>query len=408
MQHHASYYITQAHTLCGARCGAEVLTDLKARKAASGGKPLPDGTVVGLRLEPGTLRGHGKWILRFVSPVTKRRRDMGLGVYPDVGIADAREKGTAARRLIAKGIDPIEARGATTRAMTFEQAARRVHMEQAPGWKNAKHADQWLTTLRDHVFSVLGDESVTSLTPAKFAEALRPMWLAKPETAMRVKQRCRTVMSWCWAQGLVNGNPVDVVHHLLPPQPGKRERVQHRPAMPWRDIPAFMQEISGLGALQLVVEFIILTAARSGEVRAMTWAEIDLNARIWTIPSSHMKAKVTHRIPLSTRATVILMESPRRAGLVFPSPSSDGMLRDAALMKVLHRYTPCGAATIHGFRSSFRDWASENGYPRDLAERALAHTIASQSEAAYHRTDLLEQRRPMMESWASFVHGDLA
>jgi integrase len=398
------------------------ITDLRAKKIAPGDKPVADGTIPGLRLEPGNLKGEGKWILRFVSPVTSKRRDMGLGTYPEVGIADARIRGMAARQSIAGGKDPIEernvdraARKADVETMTFERAALKVHEEQKPGWKNSKHAAQWVNTLRDYAFPKIGKRKVDELTPADFAEVLRPIWLEKPETASRLKQRCHTVMKWCWAHGSVKANPVDVVDHLLPQQPGKRERVRHQPSMAWRDIPAFVQKVlhaSASNVTRALLEFVILTAARSGEARAMMWDEVDIEAKVWTVPASRMKAKVAHRVPLSERAVEILKAQRQKhpeSELVFPAPRG-AVLSDMVLTGFLRDQKAQSGdkdrvATAHGFRSSFRDWASENGYPRDLAERALAHTIQNQVEAAYHRTDLLEQRRTMMEAWARHVGG---
>jgi integrase len=209
---------------------------------------------------------------------------------------------------------------------------------------------------------------------------------------------------------MVSGNPVDVVEHLLPQLPGKRIRVQHHPAMPWREIPVFFRDALYNGkatSSRALLEFVVLTAARSGEARNMCWDEIDLETAVWTVPASRMKARVIHRVPLSSRAVEILRwqrETYPEAELVFPAPRG-GILSDMVLTKFLRDHNaPSGEkgrpATAHGFRSSFRDWASENGYPRDLAERALAHTISNQAEAAYHRTDLLEQRRVMMEAWS--------
>ena len=397
-----------------------LLTELKAKRIAPGDKPIGDGVVRGLRLEPGPMKGQGKWILRFTSPTTGARRDMGLGAYPEVGLAEARAWGLTARQTIAGGRDPIEERGAArearkaaAEAMTFEQAAKKVHEEQEPGWANKKHAAQWLSTLRDYVFPRIGNHKVAGLTPADFAEVLRPMWLTTPETAMRVKQRCHKVMKWCGAHGLVSGNPVDNVGHLLPHRNGAQ--ATHQPAMPWRDIPNFVRGKlhDGLhNVSRALLEFVILTAARSGEARAMTWGEIDFDARVWTVPANRMKAKVLHRVPLSRRAHEILAVQRAQhpeADLVFPSVRGL-VLSDMVLTKFLRDHKapssePGRIATAHGFRSSFRDWASENGYPRDLAERALAHTVKNQVEAAYHRTDLLEQRRAMMEVWAEHVEG---
>ena len=399
-----------------------LITDLRAKKIAPGEKPVSHGSIRGLRLEPGSTRGQGKWILRFVSPVNGKRRDMGLGVYPEVGIAEAGVRGTAARQTIASGKDPIDereanraARAAIAGAMTFEQAARKVHESLKPGWKNPKHGDQWINTLRDYAFPKIGKRKVNELVPADFAEVLRPIWLAKAETAGRVKQRCHTVMKWCWAQELVKGNPLDVVTHLLPQQPGKRERTAHQPSMPWKDIPAFVKRWLHTGpsnVTRALLEFVILTAARSGEARAMTWDEVDIDARVWTVPASRMKAKVVHRVPLSQRALEILLAQRAQhpeTDLIFPSVRGL-VLSDMVLTKFLRDHNIPSSelgriATAHGFRSSFRDWASETGYPRDLAERALAHTVRNQVEAAYHRTDLLEQRRAMMEAWAQHALG---
>lgn len=399
-----------------------LITDAKARNLKPGEKPIGDGAVRGLRLEPGKAKGQAKWILRFVSPSSRKRRDMGLGAYPETGIAEARKRGTAARELLAMEIDPIEARDAdreaaksAAEAMTFETAARAIHAELSAGWANGKHVSQWLNTLTVYAFPQIGGRKVGELAPADFAEVLRPIWLKKPETASRIKQRCHVVMKWCWAHDMVAGNPVDVVDYLLPKQPAKRERVRHQPAMEWRDLPAFFEgsvRSETHNVTRALLEFVVLTAARSGEARGMTWSEVDLEAKIWTVPAKRMKAKVAHRVPLSKRVVEILRIQKGRAAhaeLVFPSPRGK-VLTDMALTAFLRRHGAKSndvgrTATAHGFRSSFRDWASESGYPRDLAERALAHTIKNAAEAAYHRTDLLEQRRAMMESWGRYVCG---
>jgi integrase len=398
------------------------LTDIKARKINPGSKPIADGTVQGLRLHPGKEKGHGKWLMRFVSPETNKRREMGFGTYPEVTIAEARKTALAARELIRKGIDPVDARKAEiaerkreTNALTFENAARAYHADHKDGWKNSKHAAQWITTLEKYVFPKIGKRKVESLKARDFADALRPIWLEKPETASRVKQRCGSVMDWCVAQELINGNPVGAVGKLLPKQTSLRERVVHQPAMPWRVVPAFVgNELrSGRSSLsKVMLEFLILTAARSGEVRAMTWDEVDLDGAVWIVPAERMKANAEHRVSLSARAVKILKGQKDAAAhktLVFPSHTGV-VASDMVLTKFLRDHNvesgePGRTATAHGFRSSFRDWASENGYARDLAERALAHTISNQAEAAYHRTDLLDQRRPMMEAWANHVCG---
>lgn len=399
-----------------------ILSDLKARNIKPNTPPVADGTITGLRLEPGKTKGHGKWTLRFVSPVSTKRRDMGLGRYPDVAISEARELASAARDLIRKGKDPIDEReaekrerSASSQIYTFRDAAMLFHASSKAGWSSERHSENWISSLEMYVFPRLGHRKVNELKAKDFAEALRPIWVQKADTASRVKQRCSAIMDWCVAQEVSEGNPVSVVNKLLPKQPGSRERVQHHPAMPWRDIPHFVKSILHTGKptlSKLMLEFLILTAARSGEVRGMSWAEIDFETSTWTVPASRMKAKTDHRVPLSARAMEILAhqkETINGEGVVFPSVRGKA-LSDAMLSKFLRdnrvkSSDPNRTATPHGFRSSFRDWASENEYPRDLAERALAHTIKNAAEAAYHRTDLLDQRRNMMEAWATFVCG---
>jgi integrase len=396
------------------------LTELKARNIKPNNKPTADGTITGLRLHPGKENGRGKWMMRFVSPETNKRRDMGLGAYPEVSIIEARKAAALARESIRHGIDPIEARKADKQALhndaqtlTFEKAARQVHADLKPGWTSTKQTAQWITSLETYIFPKIGNRKVNSLKARDFADALQPIWLEKAETATRVKQRCNTVMDWCAAQELIGANPVGVVTKLLPKQPSSQDRVKHYPAMAWEDVPDFIMGIIRAGKPSLsktMLEFLILTAARSGEVRAMTWEEVDLNSAIWTVPANRMKAGKKHRVPLSNRAIEILQEqkkADKHKSLVFPSPSgtvpSDMILTKFLRDKNAQSSEPGRTAVAHGFRSSFRDWASENNYPRDLAERALAHTINNQTEAAYHRTDLLDQRRGMMEAWAIHV-----
>ena len=262
------------------------LTNLTAQNIKPDGKPIADGTVSGLRLHPGDENGHGKWLMRFTSPETSKRRDMGFGTYPEVSITEARQSASAARELIRSGIDPIDARKADrqarsidAQALTFEKAAKQFHADHKPGWNNPKHAAQWINTLETYVFPHIGNRKVDGLKARDFAEALRPIWLEKPETASRVKQRCSSVMDWCAAQELIGANPVGVVAKLLPKQPKIRDRVVHHPAMPWQDVPVFIEGVLRAGNPSLsktMLEFLILTAARSGEVRAMTWDEIAL------------------------------------------------------------------------------------------------------------------------------------
>lgn len=401
-----------------------MLSDAKARKIKPGDKPISDGAVPGFYLFPGKSIGAGKWIFRFKSPETGKRRDMGLGTYPVVSVKEAREAAYNARRVLESGKDPIEERkrilAAEKRRLSvpsFAEAAVEVHAELKAGFRNKKHADQWINTLRQYVFPVFGKVPVPQLTAADFARALKPIWLEKPETASRVKQRCDAVMTWCAAHEFIVASPVQVVSQLLPKQPGKRERVANQPAVPWRDVPAFVSTVLHQGLptrSKLILEILILTAARSGEVRLMEWPELDLKKGIWTLPAQRMKAKVAHRVPLSPYLVELFEHQQEKADpeaslLVFPSRNNTPV-SDMTLTKCLRDHsvasdTPGRLATAHGFRSSFRDWASENGYPRDLAERALAHTIRNATEAAYHRTDLLAQRREMMLAWEQWVLG---
>ena len=394
-----------------------LLTDTKARNVNPGSAPLAHGGVTGLTLHPSPIhRGQGKWVLRYVSPVTGKRRNAGLGSYPDTGVAEAARHARSMRDQLANGKDPLEIKAAEVikpHLPSMRQAAEILHQELTPGWKNAKHAQQWINTLIEYAFPLIGTMPLDQIQPRHIADVLRPIWLEKAETAGRVKQRLHAVMAWGWAHGYCQSNPVDVVGHLLPLQPGKTVRTQHQPAMPWPLIPAFIAEhlqlTQSFDVSRQVLAFLILTAARSGEVRYMTWSEVDLKAKLWTVPAERMKAKQTHRVPLSTQAMAILKrQHGQHDALVFPSVRKGAPLSDMTLTALLRRVeavsdVPGRTATAHGFRSSFRDWCSESGYPRDLAERSLAHTVQNKVEAAYHRTDLLEQRRPMMQAWAGFL-----
>ncbi|ALQ61503.1 tyrosine-type recombinase/integrase [Aeromonas hydrophila] len=397
-----------------------LLSDAKARSIKPDDKPLPHGGITGLTLHPSTTKGRGKWVLRYVSPVTGKRRNAGLGIYPEISIAEAGNQARLMREQLARGLDPLEIKkeeASKPAIPTVEIAARQVHEQLLPGWRNPKHGKQWISTLEQYAFPVIGRQPINVITPAHIASVLQPIWLEIPETATRVKQRLHAVMAWAWAHGFCQANPVDVVDKLLPLQPSKAIRTQHQPAMDWRELPAFYQQhlanAERFDVSRALLSFVILTACRSGEARKMRWDEVDLDAAIWTIPADRMKTQVMHRVPLSLQAMAVLEKVRGLHGeWVFPSPRKQVPLTDMALTTLLRRVeapstTPERLATAHGFRSSFRDWCSEQGYPRDLAERALAHLIQNKVEAAYHRTDLLDQRRPMMDAWAEFVVGEL-
>lgn len=392
-----------------------LLTDTKARSVKPGGAPLAHGGVTGLTLHPSPSgKGQGKWVLRYVSPVTGKRRNAGLGSYPEISIAEAAQRARVMREQIAHGQDPLDVKvteATKPRMPQLREAAEILHKELTPGWKNAKHAQQWINTLTEYAFPLIGAMPLDQIQPRHIADVLRPIWLDKPETAGRVKQRLHAVIAWGWAHGYCRSNPVDVVGHLLPLQPGKTVRTQHQPAMPWQGIPSFVTRHLHLphDVTIAALKFLILTAARSGEVRGAMWSEFDLKAAIWTLPAERMKAKQAHRIPLSKQALRLLKrQHGLHEALVFPSIRDQKELSDMTLTAFLRRVKAVSdvanrTATAHGFRSSFRDWCSEKGYSRDLAERALAHAVQNKVEAAYHRTDLLEQRRSMMQAWADFV-----
>lgn len=396
------------------------LTDLKARSIKPNDKPLAHGGVTGLTLHPSNTKGHGKWVLRFVSPVTNSRRNAGLGTYPEVSVAEAAQVATQMRQQLAAGQDPLELKKVVEPERpsipTFVQAATILHSDLVAGWKNHKHGQQWINTLSIYVFPIIGSVNLDQLQPRHIADALKPVWLEKPETASRIKQRIHAVMAWGWAHGYCQSNPVDVVTHLLPQQPSKTTRTQHQPAMPWADIPLFVEKHLRnrvrYDVTRAILEVLILTAARSGEIRGMRWEEINFDTAVWTIPAERMKAKMPHRVPLSGRAIEII-ESQKGLHdvLVFPSTKKEVALSDMVITSFLRRVNAISdvsgrVATAHGFRSSFRDWCSEHGYPRDLAERSLAHVLQNKVEAAYHRTDLLEQRRPLMDAWGKWVTND--
>lgn len=398
-----------------------VITDAKARNIKPDTAAIPHGGVTGLALHPSKSKGRGKWVLRYVSPTTGKRRNAGLGSYPEIGIAEVAKRATAMRVTLAEGKDPLAEKALeaeVVKAPTFQEAAESLHSDLLPGWKNEKHGQQWINTLAEYAFPKLGAKLLADIQPSDVADALKPIWLEKAETASRVKQRIYTVMAWGWAHGHCRSNPVDVVTHLLPQQPGKAVRTQHHPAMPWAKIPAFVQKhLRTKGRVDVtrqLLEFVILTACRSGEARGMTWSEVDWKNAVWTVPAGRMKAKLPHRVPLSPRVMEILEEQRyQHEILVFPSIRDRVELSDMAITALLRRLkvesdVPGRVATAHGFRSSFRDWCSEQGYSRDLAERSLAHTIKDKVEAAYHRTDLLEQRRDLMNAWGAFVTSDIA
>jgi integrase len=355
--------------------------------------------------------GGRSFILRY--QVDGRRRDMHLGSTREVTLAEARTAARGAWAQLRAGQDPIDARHrqrvvATRESAladwTFERAAREVHSTLLPGWRNPKHGDQWINTLATYAFPKIGTRPVGDIDVAAVLTVLKPIWTTKAETARRVRQRIDQVMRWAVAHDYAATNPVDAASTLLPKQ---RDQVEHHRAVAVAAAPAFWRDLSALdpNPARLALQWVMLTAARSGEVRGATWGEIDMKAKLWTVPPARMKAGRAHQVPLSAAAIAVLDEAAAQFGsepeqLIFPSPTGRA-LSDNAFTALLDRMKV--DATAHGMRSTFRDWCSENSVPREVAERALAHAVADSTEAAYNRTQLLEQRRPVMAKWAAFL-----
>lgn len=356
--------------------------------------------------------GARSWILR--ATVGDKRRDIGLGGFPDVTLAGAKEAARLVRLKIKDGIDPVEEVrakrsaliAARAAAITFSEAAGKYIAAHESGWKNAKHVDQWSNTLTTYAYPIIGKISVGDIETAHIMRVLEPIWTTKTETASRLRGRIESVLDWATVRGYRKGdNPARWRGHIdnLLPARSKVQKVDHHAALDYREIGAFVTKLrqqAGRGAKGL--EFCILTAARSGEVRGATWAEIDLTAAVWTIPAERMKAEKEHRIPLSDDAMALLNALPRVAGtdLVFPS-AKNTQLSDATLTAVLRRMSM--DVTAHGFRSTFRDWAGEStAYPREVIEHALAHQLKDKAEAAYARGSLFDKRRRLMADWAKY------
>lgn len=369
------------------------------------------GGVSGLALQV-TPSGARSWILRVM--IGGKRRDMGLGGFPDVTLAGARDAARVARAKIKAGIDPIE-EGRAARSMlaasrasalSFQQCATAYMAVKQLEWKNDKHAKQWSSTLETYAYPVIGKMLVRDIEQEHVLRVLEPIWSEKTETASRLRGRMESILDWARVRGYRKGdNPARWKGHLdtLLANPGKIAKTRHHAALPYKEIGAAMaelREVNGMGARAL--EFTILTAARSGETRGAVWQEIDLEAGVWTIPPDRMKMKKEHRIPLSREAVAILEALPRLGDTDLVFTGTRGRpLSDATMTAVLRRMG--SDVTVHGFRSTFRDWASEcTSYPHEVCEMALAHTIPNKAEAAYRRGDLFEKRARLMRDWAKF------
>ncbi|WP_417729557.1 tyrosine-type recombinase/integrase [Roseovarius sp.] len=379
---------------------------LNARKVDTAGPGRHgDGRGLFLYVKPSGARS---WVLRY--QVQGRRRDLGLGPYPDVSLAMARDRAMEARRLIAEGEDPI-AKKQQAKPKTFREAALELIERKRPGWKNAKHAAQWTATLDAYVFPKIGAVQVAKIETADVISTLTPIWATKPETANRVRQRIEAVIDYASALGIRSGdNPARWRGHLdhLLPKPKSVRAVKHHPALPHAQIADFMADLAQReGVAARALAFTILTAARSGETRGMTWGEVDLDAKVWTIPAGRMKAAKEHRVPLTDAALALLGQRAEGApndALIFGSEAKLGRpISDMSMTAVLRRMERADI-TVHGFRSTFRDWAGETtGFPREVIEAALAHGIKDKAEAAYARSDLFDKRRLLMEAWSTIA-----
>lgn len=349
-----------------------------------------------------TAAGARSWIFRY--QLNKRRREMGMGSTAAVSLLQARERAAEARTQVAHGIDPIEARK-TARApgMTFGEASDAFIASHSEGWKNDAQADQWTQSLRDH--GPAREIPVASIDTADVVKVLEKIWKTKTETASRVRARIERVLDWARVHGYRMGdNPARWRGHLdkLLPKPSKVTKARHHAAMPYADLPAFWQRLVGReNRTRTALQFLILTAARTEEVVGSSWAEFDLEGKLWTTPPERMKAGVEHVVPLTAPALAIL-ERLSKAATPFT-------LSENAMLYLVQKTPPKGFGlpyTVHGFRSSFRDWAAETtDYPNEVAEKALAHVIKDKAEAAYRRGHLLEKRRQMMADWAAYVTG---
>jgi integrase len=381
----------------------------------------PDGAGLYLKITP---TGTKSWIFRFKRG--KVAHDMGLGPVGTVGLAKARKLASEARRQRLEGLDPIEARKAQraakrlaeVRSSTFKQCAEELIASHEAGWRNAKHRQQWRNTLKTYAYPILGDLAIGEIDTDVVLQVLQqkvtvasgetaPLWNAKTETAGRIRGRSETVLSWAKAKGLRDGENVAAwrghLDRLLPAR-SKVRRVEHHPALPYAELPELMTRLRDSTSISArALEFTILTAARTGEALGATFDEFDPKAKVWTVPGSRMKGGIGHRVPLSPRAIAIVKEMAeiKISKFVFPGVKSGRPLTDMALLMLLRDLRP--GITTHGFRSTFKDWASEmTGFPDFVSEAALAHVSADKVRAAYARSDLFAKRRELMEAWTNF------
>lgn len=388
----------------------ERLSALAVTRARSSGM-YPDGG--GLYLLIGKT-GAKSWIYRFM--LAGKAREMGLGPFPQTSLSEARGSAMQCRKLRREGIDPIEWRKATkarakldaAKSITFKQCAEAYFQAHKAGWRNPKHAGQWKNTLETYAESVFGSLPVQSVDIGLVMKVLEPMWNAKTETASRVRGRIEAVLDWATVRGYRQGdNPARWRGHLenLLPKRSKVQKVKHHPALPYQEVGTFIAFLrTQEGTVARALEFAILTAARTSEVTGATRAELNPNATVWIIPENRIKGEKEHRVPLSAPASTIVKAvlTVSQSEFIFPGSKARKPLSNNSMLALLARMS-YGHITVHGFRSTFRDWAAEQtNFPREVAEMALAHVVEDRVEGAYRRGDLFEKRRRLMDAWAKY------
>lgn len=392
---------------------ARSVEKLSALGVAKASKPGYYGDGAGLWLQV-SKSATKSWIFRYT--FGGKQREMGLGATHTVSLAEARSKAKACRSILLSGQDPLDVRKASqlatelerARMVTFDHCATAYILAHRGGWRNAKHARQWENTLATYASPVIGALPVAAIDTSMVMKVLSPIWHTKTETATRLRGRIESILDWATVNTYRQGeNPARWRGHLenLLAKPSKISKVVHFPALPWQEVGGFVAELRlQVGVAARAVEFTILTGTRSGDVRGATWSEINFDEAVWTIPAGRIKAEREHRVPLSQSALALLRSVQRTDGVVFLGRRPGSKLSDMSLTAVLRRMGH-KVITVHGFRSTFRDWAAEsvtNTFPREVCEHALAHSLPDKVEAAYQRGDLFEKRKLLMQAWANY------
>ena len=384
-----------------------VLTELEVKSLTTPGR-YSDGNSLDLKVSESNRKS---WLCRY--RVEGKQREAGLGSYPLVSLKEARKKKDAFKVEVANGNDPLAEREAEKaerdrlRSMTFKKAAYEVHAVKQQEWRNGKHQNQWINTLRTYAFPMIGIMPVGDIEPQHVTACLNPIWMTKKETARRVMQRINVIMRWAKAMKYRAGdNPAAWEGNLEFILPNQKHEVSHYPALAFEDLPSFWTALSSMQPVSAdALRFLILTAARSGEVRSATWDEIDFEKALWSLPAARMKNAKPHRVPLCEEAMVIL-EKRRRLSTckyIFEGQKPNRPISDMAMLSLMRKRFPELDAVPHGFRSTFRDWAENQSYPHRAVEYCLAHSVKNKTEAAYQRDDLLSIRRNIMTNYGGML-----